>query len=160
MQFCWYLVMSPGWSSPRQSPPPRNPCILICSSVQLLLRLIFLLKISTSIIINLWKTTIFSNSVVPTTKNFLSTCICQALPMKKLHILKGIRNSLIFKVVYNLMRKNVQTVTNSDPAAAKQEYKWVKQVKWRGGKLHSTWLASYSKFQKNLEVQPFIWNLL
>lgn len=58
-------------------------------------------------------------------KNLLNTCICQALPVKVLYILRVIRNGLIFKVVYNLMgrKKYKQRVTHSGPAAAKQEHK-------------------------------------
>lgn len=55
----------------------------------------------------------FSSSVVPMNTDFLSTCICNPLPLKMLCTLRGIRNDLLLKEVWASLV--VWTVKNPPP---------------------------------------------
>lgn len=82
--------------------------------------------------------TVFSSSVLPINKNFLTTCVCQALPPKVLHLLRGIRKCLIFKVVYSLTGKGGYKSQELQTQVLQQQSRKINE--WGGSKFHSTQL--------------------
>lgn len=82
--------------------------------------------------------TVFSSSMLPMNKNFLTTCVCQASPLKVLHVLRGITKCLIFKVVYSLMGKGEYISKELQTQVLQQQSRKINE--WGGSKFHSTQL--------------------